>query len=106
MWGLISVASIIGYGVVLKMIKGSLPFIDSTSTVLSIIAMILMVRLYMEQWILWIIVDVVSIIMWVVVLMKGGNDIAILIMWTAYLVNAVYGLVNWIKLYKAQGARR
>ena len=101
-WGLVSIVSIIGYGVILKIIKGSLPFIDSTSTVLSVIAMILMARLYMEQWFLWIIVDVVSIIMWVAVMLKGGNDIAILIMWVAYLVNAVYGLLNWIKLYKTQ----
>jgi nicotinamide mononucleotide transporter len=67
---------------------------------MSIIAMILMVFVFVEQWILWILVDVVSIIMWVVVMLKGGNDIAILIMWTAFLINAIYGLYNWIKLEK------
>ena len=97
MWALISGVSIIGYGVILKIISGKLPFVDATSTVLSVIAMILMARLYMEQWVLWIIVDVVSIIMWFVVLLEGGNDIAIFIMWTAYLINAIYGFINWIK---------
>jgi len=99
-WSAISVVSVVIYGFILQKIGGSLPFIDSLSTVLSVIAMILMARLYMEQWILWIIVDVASVIMWFVVMFKGGNDIAVLIMWSAYLVNAVYGLINWIKLYK------
>ncbi len=101
-WGLVTVVGVIGYGYVLKGLGGSLPFIDSISTVLSVIAMILMAWMYMEQWILWIVVDIVSIIMWFVVLLSGGNDIAVLLMWTAFLVNAVYGLVNWIKLYKKQ----
>lgn len=102
LWAFISGLGVVGYGFVLKHLGGSLPFVDATSTVLSVIAMILMARLFMEQWVLWIIVDVVSVIMWVVVMLQGGNDIAVLLMWTAYLVNAVYGLINWIKLYKKQ----
>ena len=81
---------------------GELPFVDSISTVFSIIAMVLMAWRFMEQWVLWIIVDVVSVIMWIVVLAKGGTDISVLLMWTAYLINAIYGFINWIKLYKAQ----
>lgn len=105
-WGVISVVAVYAYGLVLQYLGGSLPFIDSISTVLSIIAMIMMAWLYLEQWVLWIIVDVVSIIMWFVVLLKGGNDISILLMWSAYLVNAVYGLINWIKLYKEHRLQR
>jgi len=101
-WSTISVVGIIGYGIILQAIGGRSPFIDSTSTVLSVIAMILMAWVYMEQWILWIIVDVASITMWIIVMLEGGNDIAVLIMWSAFLVNAVYGLLNWIKLYKTQ----
>jgi nicotinamide mononucleotide transporter len=99
-WTIITIVAIVLYGFVLKKLGGNLPFIDSSSTVMSIIAMILMVFVFVEQWILWILVDVVSIIMWVVVMLKGGNDIAILIMWTAFLINAIYGLYNWIKLEK------
>lgn len=99
-WTIITIFAIVLYGFVLKKLGGNLPFIDSSSTVMSIIAMILMVFVFVEQWILWILVDVVSIIMRVVVMLKGGNDIAILIMWTAFLINAIYGLYNWIKLEK------
>ena len=100
-WGALSVIGIIGYGFILKRIGGRMPFTDSTSTVLSIIAMVLMARLFMEQWILWIVVDIVSIALWVnVVVVEGGNDISILIMWVAYLINAVYGMISWIKMHK------
>jgi nicotinamide mononucleotide transporter len=99
-WTIITIVAIVLYGFILKKLGGNLPFIDSSSTVMSIIAMILMVFVFVEQWVLWILVDVVSIIMWVVVMLKGGNDIAILIMWTAFLINAIYGLYNWIKLEK------
>lgn len=98
-WLFASVVGVIGYGVFLKALNGNLPFVDATSTVLSIIAMILMVKRYMEQWVLWIIVDIVSIGMWLDVFLREGNDISMLIMWSAYLVNAIYGLYNWNRLY-------
>lgn len=102
-WSIITVIGIIGYKLILQAIGGNLPLIDSMSTVMSVIAMVLMARLYMEQWVLWIIVDVVSILMWFIVVFKqGSNDIAILIMWMAYLINAVYGFYNWIKMYRKQ----
>lgn len=100
-WVLISIMLIVIYWKVLEAMGGNLTLIDSMSTVLSVVAMFLMARRYMEQWILWIIVDVVSVIMWFIVVFKqGGNDIGILIMWTAYLINAVYGFYNWVKMYK------
>lgn len=96
-------ALVIGYKLILDELNGNLTWIDSTSTVLSVIAMILMANLYMEQWILWIIVDIVSMAMWfIVVFDQGSNDIGLLIMWTAFLVNAIYGFINWIKMYKYQ----
>lgn len=99
-WTLITIAATIIYGFILKRLNGNLPFLDAASTTMSVIAMILMIFAFVEQWILWILVDIVSIILWVSVLLNGGNDIAVLIMWIAFLVNAIYGLINWIKLSK------
>lgn len=91
------------YQMLLESLGGNLTWIDSTSTVLSVVAMVLMACRYMEQWVLWIIVDVVSVIMWfIVVFDQGSNDIGILIMWSAFLINAIYGYINWIKLHKMQ----
>lgn len=103
MWLLLSVTATLGYGIVLHYMKDPVPYLDSTSTVLSIIAMILMAWRYMEQWILWIVVDIVSIAMWYIVIGENGaRDIAMLVMWSAYLVNAIYGSISWIKMYQKQ----
>lgn len=86
-----------GYGLILKALGGNLPFIDSLSTCLSILAMILSVRRLMEQWILWIVVDIVTIFMWAVDFKNGGTDIAALLMWCIYLLNAVFMFWKWYK---------
>ena len=62
-----------------------------------------MILRYTEQWLVWIIINVLSIIMWVLTLgSSGGNVWSIVIMWTAFLVNSVYGYVNWKKMVKDQ----
>lgn len=74
----------------------NIPMLDSMSTNLSIVATILMTYRYAEQWIVWIIIDVVTIIMWIYSFMIDGNGaLPVLIMWVAFLVNAVYGYWVW-----------
>jgi nicotinamide mononucleotide transporter len=99
-WVLVSVSSAYFYGLLLEKLGGTLPFLDALSTTFSIVAMVLMAWRFMEQWILWIIVDVVTVLMWLYVFVNGGNDISVLVMWIAYLINAIYGASNWIKMSK------
>lgn len=99
-WLVITVAATIDYGFYLNYIGGRLPFVDSTTTVLSIVATVLMIKRVTEQWLLWIVVDVVSIYMWVYRIFQGSLDISMIVMWTAFLVNAIYGYYNWRKLEK------
>jgi nicotinamide mononucleotide transporter len=93
----ISVSLVIFYGFFLKSLGNYLPFLDSTSTILSIIAMILMVKQFMEQWVIWVIINVVSIIMWAFSLINGVGEMATLIMWIVYLCNSIFGLYSWKK---------
>ena len=58
-----------------------------------------------EQWFFWIMVDVLSIIMWAYIFITSGGDVSMLVMWSAFLVNAVYGYYNWRKLEKKQNDR-
>ena len=62
--------------------------------------MIILMQRGIEQWILWIVVDIITVIMWVVDLKNGTQNISVLIMWIAYLINATYGFINWLKLLK------
>ena len=72
------------------------PYKDAFTTVLSVISMFLMVKTYMEQWVLWIAVNAVSVIMWAVIFLKGGEHSALMvIMWLFYLINSVNGFIVW-----------
>ena len=97
MLAFISVVGVLGYSYVLKLLGGNLPMVDSMSTVFSVIAQILMIKRFMEQWIIWIIVDIVSVIMWIAAFFNGGESIAVLIMWSVFFVNAVIIFVKWLK---------
>ncbi len=93
----VTLISIVIYGQFLKYLGGELPYIDSMSTVVSVAAQILSVLRLTEQWILWIAVDVVTIILWGVNFAKGGENIATLIMWVVYLINAILMYIKWNK---------
>lgn len=93
----LTAVGIAGYGLVLKRLGGNLPYVDSASTVLSIVAQILCICRMAEQWIMWIIIDAVTIVMWSIDYMNGGESLATLFMWIVYLVNAVIMLIRWEK---------
>ena len=93
---------IVGYSMILKLIGGNLPFVDSMSTVVSITAQILSVRRLAEQWVLWIFVDVVTVIMWGINFANSGENIATLAMWSVYLVNAIIMYIKWNKEANAE----
>lgn len=98
-WSGITLVATVGYGFVLRALGGLTPFFDSMSTVFSVIAAILMTYAFLEQWVLWIIVDVVTVIIWANVVFNEGGTFAlgILLMWVAFLINAVFGYFNWKK---------
>ena len=98
----VTAAAVYVYGLLLRRLGGSLPFIDSMSTCLSVLAMLLSVKRLMEQWIVWIVVDVVTVLRWFVNYQNGGTDIAALLMWTVYLLNAVFMFVKWFKESRAE----
>src|SRR3989339_1432483 len=85
--------------VALHYFKDPQPLKDSATTVLSIIAMFLMVRRFMEQWVLWVIVNLISVTMWTIALSNGESHAALMIlMWIFYLANSLNGWVTWLKL--------
>lgn len=104
-WFVCSLAALYLLGLVLKWMGGTLPFVDSTTTIFSIIATILLNKRYSDQWFYWIMVDVWSIVMWVFIFIRDGNQVSMLVMWSAFLVNACYGYYNWRKLEKQQNGR-
>lgn len=90
-------ASTVVYGFVLRSLGDAMPFIDSFTTVSSVIAMVISIKMYSEQWWLWIGVDVFTVIMWAVTYMRGNENIATLLMWIVYLGNAIIMCWKWEK---------
>ena len=80
---------------VLRVFDGSTPFLDGTVTVLSIIGQLLTVKRCIEQWHVWFIVNLLSLIMWIFAYINGSNCFATIIMWAVYLFLSVYFLNAW-----------
>jgi len=100
---IISIVGILGYGMFLKSINGYLPFFDSTINVLTIIAAYLSVKRFKEQWIIYIVLNIITICMWTIALINNElNSLVMIIMFSFYLANAVYGYINWTKLERSQ----
>jgi nicotinamide mononucleotide transporter len=89
------VVSVFGYKLVLDYLGGTGTLLDSASTVTSVVANALMMMRYREQWLLWIIIDAITVVMWLI-----AGDLIMVTMWSVYLINAFYGYYNWTKLSK------
>ena len=93
------IAAVVAGGFILDYFGDPQPFKDSTTTVLSIVAQALMALAFMEQWVLWIITNIVSVVMWVVCVARGEAHAAVMvIMWSFYLLNSINGLRVWMRL--------
>ena len=91
--------AVIAVGLILKHFGDPQPFKDSTTTVLSIVAQALMALAFMEQWALWIITNIVSVVMWCICVARGEAHAAVMvIMWAFYLLNSLNGFRVWLKL--------
>lgn len=102
--GGIGVVSIILFTWLLNILGGNTTGLDSTTTILSIIAQFLMLYRFVEQWVMWIVINVLTIAMWFIALglSDAPADHTMLVMWTFFLLNSVYGYINWLKMNKRQ----
>ena len=91
--------AVVACGFALRHFGDPQPFKDSATTVLSIVAQALMALAFMEQWVLWIITNILSVVMWSILAIRGEAHAGLMvIMWVFYLLNSVNGLRVWLKL--------
>lgn len=101
------IALTVAVGFILKACGDAQPFKDSATTVLSIVAQILMAMAFMEQWVFWILTNVISVVMWVMFAIKGEPHAEVMIiMWVFYLLNSLNGLIVWLRLSESDRANR
>ena len=76
-------------------LHSTLSYLDAFTVALAVIAQLLMVFRYREQWFVWIVIDVSSLVMFLI--LGQWSMVAMYIAWT---INALYGWYNWTKLIK------
>ena len=93
------VASALIYHGVLVKVGGEVAWFDAFTLSIGILATILELLRYKEQYIWWIITDIVSIGMYI-----AHFDMVYLTKRSIYLIMAIIGLVNWARLQKNRNA--
>ena len=73
-------------------------WLDSFTTVMSIVTMIVSVKAFVEQWYMWLIINIAYIAMWL--MSDSVFSFMTVSKYCVYLVNSVYGIYMWNKLSK------
>ena len=76
-----------------SILGSTLPYLDAFTVALAVIAQLLMVWRYREQWFVWVVIDVASLAMFVML-----GQWSMVIMYVSWTINALYGWHNWTKL--------
>ena len=77
--------------------KDKSPVIDGVTTFLSLLGMYLTVKRAIEQWVIWIAVNGLSLIMWLNLIIHGVKAYSTVVMWAVYFILAVYFYLSWKK---------
>ena len=75
------------------------PFWDGAVAALSIAAQVMLARRYIENWVLWIVVDVIAVSLYLTrgLMLTAG-------LYLLFLVMSVWGLIEWRRVERAQEA--
>ena len=84
---------------VLVRLHGTVPWLDAFTLAIGIVAVVLEMFRYREQYVLWIITDVIAVAMYI-----QHFDPVYLTKKSIYLIVAVIGLINWIKLNRVRNS--
>ena len=76
-----------------EVLGSTLPYLDAMTVALAVLAQLLMVWRYREQWICWIVIDITTLVMFII--LGQWSMVAMYVAWT---INAIYGWYNWTKL--------
>ena len=68
------------------------PYMDAFTTVPALVAQVLMVLVYREQWYVWLVVDILATVMWI-----QAENYCMAAQYAFWCVNCVYGYVHWTR---------
>lgn len=90
--------AVCAFAVVSKnILNGSNVLLDAIVSVSACVATFLMAKRYIEQWHLFIVANFFGVIMFLIINLGNMMDVELLMMWSIYLVNSIYGMIEWKK---------
>ena len=92
--GVITAGTVIYHAILVK-VGGNVAWLDAATLAIGIVAVILELFRFREQYVWWIITDIVAVAMYI-----QHFDPVYLTKKSIYLIMAIIGLINWIKLNK------
>lgn len=93
----ITIGAAFVYHAILVRVGGAVPWLDAFTVAIGIIATGLEMLRYREQYVLWLVQDVIAVAMYVV-----HFDAVYLTKKSIYLIMAIVGLINWVRLQKTR----
>ena len=75
-----------------KYTDDSQPYLDACTTVPALVAQVLMILAYREQWYIWFLIDLLYVVLW-----ARAGDYCLLAQHLFWCINCVYGFVRWSK---------
>jgi len=88
------VASALGY-VMANYTPADFPYLDTFTTVYAVFATYLVTQKVLENWLYWIVIDIVSIYLYI-----EKDLVPTTVLFIIFVIVACYGYVKWLKLYK------
>lgn len=92
------------FNILLVALGGNYTLADSANSILTIMAMVLTIGRYSQQWWMWLTNNIISTTMWVMALMSGAEtSLSVVVLKVIILINSVWGLYIWTKRSKNNG---
>lgn len=94
------ILSIYMYSLVLSFFGSENILLDSITSVLGYVGIYLLSNKYIEQWNIWIVSNFLNFILWIILAREDISNLPLVFMWSIYLINSIYGYINWNKYKK------
>ncbi len=104
----VTVALLFGFNYILGRFTGDAqPLSDAAAVSVAIVTQFVLIFAFIEQWFLWIAMDIVMGIVWIISWKAGTPHAAIqFVLEMFYLINAIRGIFLWMRLEKSNGDKQ
>lgn len=87
---------------ILFVLNDKSPLFDSFITIFSILGAYLAIKRALEQWLAWAIVNLLTVIMWVILIIQGSKTYMVAFLYLIYLILSIVFYIQWQKEIKQQ----